>query len=119
MTSVLSFAVSCRKCGAPAGERCVNLDGSTASGSHMNRTPTQPCGSYGGYQRHKKVGEKPCDPCREANRRYHSRYRDANPEKRQADIDLLAARREATRRLIELHRDDFDTLLTDVLGASA
>ena len=27
----------------------------------------QPCGTHGAYQRHRKNGEEPCDPCKAAN----------------------------------------------------
>lgn len=42
---------------------------------------TEPCGTYAGYQRHKKVlHEPPCDDCRKANSAYLLAYRAANPE---------------------------------------
>jgi len=44
----------------------------------------KPCGSLGGYSRHKKRGEPVCDPCREANRIYQADYR-ANRARSAAD----------------------------------
>jgi hypothetical protein len=35
------------------------------------------CGSLYGYQLHHKHGEKPCDACRDARRRYAARTRSA------------------------------------------
>jgi len=33
------------------------------------------CGTYGGFQTHKKLGEEPCEPCREARTTYVREYR--------------------------------------------
>lgn len=30
------------------------------------RPVTQPCGTVAAYRRHRKAGEQPCEPCREA-----------------------------------------------------
>lgn len=38
-------------------------------------TVTGRCGTYGGYQRHKRDGEDACEPCREANNTYARDYR--------------------------------------------
>lgn len=113
-TSALALAVPCRQCGAKAGERCTRKDGLPASRSHVNRTPVQPCGSYGGYQRHKRLGEDPCERCREANRRYLAEYRNQHPARREDDIRALRARREAIRLLIERHQTEFRDLLRDL-----
>lgn len=74
----------------------------------------QPCGSYGGYQGHKKRGERPCDRCREANRRYMAEYRNKNPDKREADLRALHLRNEAARLLIERHEAEFRQVLADL-----
>jgi hypothetical protein len=79
----------------------------------MRRYPDAPCGTHGGYVRHVKYGETPCDGCREGHRRYMSEYRRANPKKRDKDIAGLHARKRAIRRLIDTHRDEFDQLLTE------
>ena len=81
---------------------------------HEGRTPPAPCGTWGGNQRHRKAGEKPCGPCLDAARRYMQEYRNRNPEVRERDIAGLHARREATKRLIERHRDEFRQLLDEV-----
>jgi ribosomal protein L32 len=33
------------------------------------------CGTYGGYQTHKKLGQEPCLPCNEARNTYIREYR--------------------------------------------
>lgn len=109
----LHLSLACAKCGAPPGEPCHRLDGQPAIQSHHKRYIDAPCGTRGAYIRHVKRGEVPCDPCRDAHRRYMSAYRDKRPEVRERDIDLLRVRRVATRRLIELHRDEFDRLLAE------
>lgn len=112
MTSVLSLMLPCSKCGAKSGEVCRRRDGGQASGSHVRRTPIAPCGTYGGYQHHKKAGESACEPCLEANRRYRSTYRRDRPEVLQRDIAGLRARNAAVKALIDAHRDEFQELLT-------
>lgn len=115
----MARALACPVCEAAPGERCVNLDGTAASKSHRNRTPVQPCGSYAGYRGHVKRGEEPCEPCRDANRRYMADYRTRRPEVREADISALAARGRATKRLISLHRDEFYALLAEEKRAAS
>lgn len=117
MTSILTRAVACSVCAAKPGEPCVRQDGKPASRSHVRRTPIQPCGTFGGYQRHKRERTTPCDACREANRRYASNYRTKNPEVWEQDVAALRARREATKRLIARHRAEFDALLDEVRSA--
>lgn len=52
----------------------------------------QPCGTQGGYSRHRWRGEEPCDPCRLAWRDYQRAWREATGrrsyEKPQAPHDL-------------------------------
>lgn len=119
MSSVLARAIPCPVCGARAGEVCKRQDGAPyrRNASCVSRTPVQPCGSFGGYQRHKKAGETPCDPCREANRRYMAEYRNRRPEVREADIAGLKARKRAARRLIAMHRAEFEALLAEERSA--
>lgn len=38
------------------------------------KKPTSGCGTAGGYQAHRKRGEKPCEACAGANRRYMAAY---------------------------------------------
>lgn len=112
--STLTRALPCTTCGARAGDPCVRRDGSPLKRSHVGRTPLAPCGTNGGRARHVKAGETPCDPCQEAGRRYMAEYRARRPEVRERDIAGLVARREATKRLIAAHRDEFLRLLDEV-----
>lgn len=36
------------------------------------------CGTYGGYQTHRRIGEDPCDPCTKARNEYMRDYRRRN-----------------------------------------
>lgn len=114
--SSLFLALPCSRCGVEAGSVCVRLDGKPSSRPHAGRTPPAPCGTHGGYVRHIKNKTQPCDECREATRRYMGEYRRKNPERRQRDIDLLRARKEATRLLVEAHREEFRSLLAELVS---
>lgn len=46
-----------------------------AAGKGHARGYTAPCGTRSAYVRHKRHGEKPCDPCREAMRTYERERR--------------------------------------------
>jgi hypothetical protein len=62
----------------------------------------KPCGTIAAYQRHRRHGEDPCEPCREANRAH------SGPATR--------ARNAAVRRLIDIYPDVFDALFTEELA---
>lgn len=56
-----------------------------------------PCGvGTGGYQRHKRAGEKPCDACRRARSEYRKRERaeKARKQREQARAETLARQQE-------------------------
>lgn len=112
--TALARALPCPRCGAGAGDPCVRRDGGPLKSPHVGRTPPAPCGTYGGCVRHVKAGEKPCEPCSEARRRYMAEYRNRRPDVRAKDIAQLRARGEAIRLLIERHRDEFRSLLSEV-----
>lgn len=40
-----------------------------AAGQHKNHAGAQPCGTPAAYRRHYRLGEKPCDACRQAEAR--------------------------------------------------
>lgn len=115
----LNLSLPCPKCHAAAGSPCVRRDGAPTKNSHVRRHALAPCGTYGGYQRHIKAAEDPCDPCREANRRYAQARRAARPEEREADIAGLRARHEATKLLIKRHEAEFRALLAEVKAGAA
>lgn len=56
------------------------------------------CGTYAGYQYHKKHGEDGCEPCRVANSTYQ-RDRRRDPKVRQREYERKAARERAVWRL--------------------
>lgn len=119
MSTTLSLTLPCPKCRATVGSPCVNRDGTTAARSHVRRYVLAPCGSYGGYQRHKKAGEQACDGCREANRRYMQARRAERPEERDAALAGLRARRDAIKILISRHEDEFRALMADIKAGAA
>lgn len=67
------------------------------------------CGTYAGYQRHKRRGDLPCDGCRDANRRYMAEYRE-RPEVRLRIRQLSAARDRALEALRRRHPGEFERL---------
>lgn len=73
------------------------------------------CGSYAGYQRHKRHGQQPCAACREANRLYHLNYRQ-QPEVRQRYSQQNAARGRALEALRRRHPGEFEVLLDKERG---
>ena len=80
----------------------------------MSETKTvQPCGTNGGYQRHRKSGETPCAACREAKREYQRTYRASSESTRDREYRYSLARHRAIERLIRLHPAQFDALLAD------
>lgn len=75
--------------------------------------PPAGCGTYGGYQRHKRQGEKPCDGCREAATAYVAKRRATNALARAYDQEYNRARRRALERLADLHRAEYLRILDE------
>lgn len=73
------------------------------------------CGTYSGYQKHKRRGEPACEPCTIANREYHREYRD-RPHARAEARRVNSARQRALWRLADLHREDYLRLCDEELG---
>lgn len=72
----------CRTC--PLKDACLQwaLDTGDPYSIAGGTTPeergvNEACGTYPGYARHRRAGEKPCDPCRFAYRAYTKARRDA------------------------------------------
>lgn len=65
------------------------------------------CGSYAGFQAHKKRGEDPCPECRDARRVYMAAYRKKTPKARERDRKYSLATSRARERLIKAHRAEF------------
>lgn len=82
----------------------------------MAGTPNQsclPCGTYGGYQQHRRRGQEPCDPCREAARVYQQERRAKDPEKRAEENAKSSARERAVWRLAAEHPERFKELVAE------
>lgn len=78
----------------------------------MTETITDKCGTYAGYQQHIRLKDKPCTPCRIANREYARKYRAENEAVRRRELEYTTARTRAIARLIALHPAQWDALLT-------
>lgn len=70
-------------------------------------------GTYTGYQQHIKRGEKPCQPCRDANAATKREWRQANPEKHATEIACNVARNRALERLAAENPDRFRVLVDE------
>lgn len=70
------------------------------------------CGTYGGYQRHKRQGTQPCWSCIEANRAYTAQWR-ANPERREREKRRENARKRALWRLAQEYPARFRQLVAE------
>jgi hypothetical protein len=81
----------------------------------MNDTEAMvaPCGTYGAYQRHRKAGEEPCQPCRDANAQYTREFRRSRPELYARELASKYARWRALERLAREHPKRFATLLNE------
>lgn len=80
------------------------------------RTDQDPCGTYAGYQRHKKAGDTSCEPCRTAAADYMRHYRARHPEKVQSAYAVSAARERAMIRLSKMYPGVFRRLLDEERG---
>lgn len=67
------------------------------------------CGTYAGYQQHKKRGEDACAPCIAANRAYAAEYR-KKPGKADRNRTYTRARNRAFADLATSYPDEFRTL---------
>ena len=69
------------------------------------------CGTYAGYQRHKKRGEPVDDECRLARNAYMAAYRASSARVREADRGYSYTHYWATKHLISRHLAEFHELL--------
>jgi len=67
------------------------------------------CGTYGGYQAHRRRGEDACNPCREANTTYQREYR-RHPDRRVVARDQSEAYTRASAELRVAHKSEFDRI---------
>jgi hypothetical protein len=70
----------------------------TAYSVTRSADPHPRCGSYTGFNRHKKAGEEACEPCRLARNEYHRTYR-SRPEVKAKRLAAKSARERALTRL--------------------
>ena len=76
----------------------------------MTVTTFRNCGTYGGYQAHRRVHEPACEPCLAANAAESARYR-TNPAARDRVRWLNKTRGRALERLAREHPRRFLELL--------
>jgi hypothetical protein len=82
----------------------------------MTRRDPEPCGTYGGLQRHHREGTEVCAACRIAAAVYMVQYRASHPEKRAAAYQQQKARYRALARLAEAHPTEFSGYLEQERG---
>lgn len=118
----------CPKCGAEKGDRCVQMPGGRSQPGeprarvHPERAAQVPNreerhGTYGGYQRHIRRSETPCEPCKQANRTYMIRYRSSHPADYAEERKRNNARTRAMTRLAHDHPDEFARYYAEELSA--
>ena len=70
-------------------------------------------GTYRGYYRHKRAGERPCDKCREAHNAYHRAQKKGS---RRKIADNMRARTRAWRALARRHPEEYQSILRSELS---
>jgi hypothetical protein len=78
----------------------------------MTRRQAQ-CGTYGGYQAHRRRGQEVCGPCRTAYLQYIRDYRAAHPDAVRRQKLIATIRSRTLSRLARLHPDDYARLLRE------
>ena len=73
------------------------------------------CGTYGGYQRHNRLGEEPCEPCRKANTEYNRNRRKRLPHSYRRELAYAIAQTRALWQLADRHREEFRQLVREIL----
>lgn len=74
------------------------------------------CGTYAGYQQHKKKRTPTCEPCKKANADYNKQRRARGGPSVDAERRYDKAAKRARQSLIERHRDEFLQLLRGELA---
>jgi hypothetical protein len=69
------------------------------------------CGTYGGYQAHKRRNEPACDSCNAANNEYHTQHRAANGAAKQRERRRNAVHGKAVWRLAREYPKRFAELV--------
>lgn len=92
---------------------------SRGKGGRPPGTPA-PCGTYAGYQRHRKQRTATCEPCRTANREYMRSFRESRPDIVATEVVRQAARERAAWKLVAEHRERFRELyLAEMRGVQS
>jgi hypothetical protein len=73
----------------------------------VTRKAESRCGTPSGYDRHQRVGEKPCAACANATADYDKRWRDAT-KRRQRDRLHARAQGRAEKLLRLAHPNEYD-----------
>lgn len=71
-------------------------------------------GTRGGYYKHRRLSEEPCESCREAINEYVRDYRSRPGNERDRTRERI--RRRALAELRERHREEFDNIFTEIMA---
>jgi hypothetical protein len=81
-------------------------------------TDTGACGTYAGFQRHKRIPEDPCEACRIAAGDYVRHYRATHPAAMVRHREVTRARFRAMTRLSHNHAEEYRTLYAAELATT-
>lgn len=79
----------------------------------------KPHGSTAAYRRHKRHGEEPCASCKAAWAEWTRNYRATSADAKAKKASYERARHRATKRLIDAHRREFETMLAQEIAEAA
>lgn len=68
------------------------------------------CGTYAGWNHHKRYNEPVCTSCKEAARQYQKNWRTGNPEARRNNEIIIKAGLAAKRELAKRHATEYRKL---------
>lgn len=81
-------------------------------------TDTGACGTYAGFQRHKRMGETACPECKAATADYIRHYRETHPNAVMRNREVNRARFRAMTELSHRHPDEYRTLYAAELATA-
>ena len=120
MMKALDF--HCPRCGAVPSQPCrqVIAPHGEKARPHAQRStlvPVPVCGTYGGFQRHERKGEDPCDSCRDARNAYMRDYRYRNERAQAEQTRRINARARAALRVAKEHPETFEQYITEEMAS--